>query len=165
MWKRIILTGFLILKMGQINMNDLQADTSDIIKEILMCVVIAMTGMFGITGAMFTGNALYADSAGVYIYEAVITCVVVICISLPKIRKKFSIVYGLAVLLLFVAAHSMIISGFVHIANQMETFFRSGKSYADIQGAVSSSDSKAYIAAQGGNHWQYFFVCLLWHTL
>ena len=35
--------------MGQINMNDLQADTSDIIKEILMCVVIAMTGMFGIT--------------------------------------------------------------------------------------------------------------------
>ncbi len=85
MWKRIILTGFLILKMGQINMNDLQADTSDIIKEILMCVVIAMTGMFGITGAMFTGNALYADSAGVYIYEAVITCVVVICISLPKI--------------------------------------------------------------------------------
>ena len=50
MWKRIILTGFLILKMGQINMNDLQADTSDIIKEILMCVVIAMTGMFGITG-------------------------------------------------------------------------------------------------------------------
>ena len=55
MWKRIILTGFLILKMGQINMNDLQADTSDIIKEILMCVVIAMTGMFGITGAMFTG--------------------------------------------------------------------------------------------------------------
>ena len=77
MWKRIILTGFLILKMGQINMNDLQADTSDIIKEILMCVVIAMTGMFGITGAMFTGNALYADSAGVYIYEAVITCVVV----------------------------------------------------------------------------------------
>lgn len=74
--------------MGQINMNDLQADTSDIIKEILMCVVIAMTGMFGITGAMFTGNALYADSAGVYIYEAVITCVVVICISLPKIRKN-----------------------------------------------------------------------------
>ena len=56
-------------------MNDLQADTSDIIKEILMCVAIAMTGMFGITGAMFTGNALYADSAGVYIYEAVITCV------------------------------------------------------------------------------------------
>ena len=54
MWKRIILTGFLILKMGQINMNDLQADTSDIIKEILMCVAIAMTGMFGITGAMFT---------------------------------------------------------------------------------------------------------------
>lgn len=88
MLKRIILTGFLILKMGQINMNDLQADTSDIIKEILMCVVIAMTGMFGITGAMFTGNALYADSAGVYIYEAVITCVVVICISLPKIRKN-----------------------------------------------------------------------------
>ena len=43
------MTGFLILKMGQINMNDLQADTSDIIKEILMCVVIAMTGMFGIT--------------------------------------------------------------------------------------------------------------------
>lgn len=86
--ERIILTGFLILKMGQINMNDLQADTSDIIKEILMCVVIAMTGMFGITGAMFTGNALYADSAGVYIYEAVITCVVVICISLPKIRKN-----------------------------------------------------------------------------
>ena len=154
------MTGFLILKMGQINMNDLQADTSDIIKEILMCVVIAMTGMFGITGAMFTGNALYADSAGVYIYEAVITCVVVICISLPKIRKKFSIVYGLAVLLLFVAAHSMIISGFVHIANQLETFFRSGKSYVDIQGAVSSSDSKAYIAAQGQESLA-IFLCVL----
>lgn len=154
------MTGFLILKMGQINMNDLQADTSDIIKEILMCVVIAMTGMFGITGAMFTGNALYADSAGVYIYEAVITCVVVICISLPKIRKKFSIVYGLAVLLFFVVAHSMIISGFVHIANQMETFFRSGKSYADIQGVVSSSDSKAYIAAQG-QELLAIFLCVL----
>lgn len=160
MLKRIILTGFLILKMGQINMNDLQADTSDIIKEILMCVVIAMTGMFGITGAMFTGNALYADSAGVYIYEAVITCVVVICISLPKIRKKFSIVYGLAVLLIFVATHSMIISGFVHIANQLETFFRSGRSYADIQGAVSSSDSKAYIAAQGQESLA-IFLCVL----